>query len=187
MLATRGLRAEHVEVIRMLDVLDVMAERARAGRSPDMSDFREAFEFLTLFLDRCHHTKEEIVLFPAVVRVGIMDDESPVENLIEEHERGRALVVRFGTIADDLAAVPEEAIKEFADVVSEYSTLFRGHIAAEEADCFDPADERLSSVVQEALAEEYERVEREVLGAKRHEQLLSIIDRLEVVYIQTAS
>lgn len=46
-------------------------------------------EFLMVFVDKCHHGKEEDFLFPALEAAGVARDGGPIGVMLHEHERGR--------------------------------------------------------------------------------------------------
>src|ERR1051325_6031105 len=47
-------------------VLEQMAQRADAGKNTDQHDVHALLLFLHYFVDACHQTKEESILFPAL-------------------------------------------------------------------------------------------------------------------------
>lgn len=179
---TDDLRAEHKGVLRMLSILDAMAVRARAGDCPDPADLAESMEFLRVFVDQCHHTKEEQLLFPAMRGEGLTEAEPTIELLLAEHDTGRATAGRLGDAVDAVAAEGRPACPSLLGAIAEYSALLRHHIEVEERDCFDCADRELSPEATGTLEEGYERIEREVVGEGRHEQFHEMLDRLAVKY-----
>jgi len=185
MRATQDLRAEHVGVIRMLDVLEVMAAQARVGKGVDQTDLAQAMEFLRVFVDQCHHAKEEVLLFPAMRAANIASAEAAIERLLAEHETARSYTTRLAALADRVNCDDATAGPDLAEAISDYSALLRGHIVLEESECFDPADATLPQVAQDELEKGYERIERDVIGAGRHKEFHELLERLEVKYIPT--
>jgi hemerythrin-like domain-containing protein len=173
MRATTDLRTEHVAVLRMLDVLHVLGERAAAGcANDDAADIAECIDFLRGFVDRCHHAKEEELLFPAMRGDAQLDpaEEHMIGRLLADHAEAREAVARL------------EA-GEVAPAIERYETIVRPHIMLEENACFDIADRRLPPETQRRLAEGYESVERDVLGAGRHTAYMELLDRLGEKYL----
>jgi len=66
----------------------------------DISHLDQILEFLKVFVDKCHHGKEEKVLFPAMEEAGIPRQGGPISVMFYEHERGRSYVrgLRSGEI-----------------------------------------------------------------------------------------
>ena len=64
--------------------------------------FDDIIEFSKVFMDRCHHTKEEELLFPAMVAAGFPKD-SPLAVMLHEHELGRNHIKAVNEAFPDIA------------------------------------------------------------------------------------
>lgn len=166
----------------MLDILDAMAERLLARESVPAADAEGSIEFLRVFVDQCHHTKEEKLLFPAMRAAGVTAAESTIVALLADHEHGRAAVAGIAGAVGRLALNDDHAGDELAALIYEYTHLLREHISREERSCFDVADRDLPVTVRAELVEGYERIEREVVGEGRHEAFHALLDRLDQGY-----
>jgi hemerythrin-like domain-containing protein len=182
MKATADLRSEHGGVARMLGIMDAMAARAGNGQHVDLDDLEQVVEFLRVFVDKCHHTKEEELLFPAIRAAGMTAVEPTVVFLEADHVRGREYVTLIQAAFRRLAVRDEAASAHLADALTRYTELLREHVLREESDCFTPADRDLPAEVQAELEEGYERIEREVVGGGVHEAFHALLDRLGEMY-----
>jgi len=180
MSATSDLRAEHVGVGRMLGIMDAMRARLETGGRVGADDLVQAVDFLRVFVDACHHSKEEQLLFPAMA--GISSARETIAVLLEDHVRGRELVSAIDDASQRLAMGGADAPAEISRAMQEYATLLHAHIRREENDCFGLADRELPVDVQSGLEHGYDRVEREVVGQGRHEAFHAMLDRLEASY-----
>lgn len=83
----------HEHTILRVAVRAMTAEaNALLADAPIRPEFwRRVVEFLEHFLDRCHHEKEEQILFPALERHGFGRDHGPLVALQQEHLEGRRL------------------------------------------------------------------------------------------------
>lgn len=88
MKATEQLRNEHRGIEVMLDILAKVCGRLQAGGSVDPQHLAEILEFFTVFVDKCHHAKEEDLLFPAMEQAGIPGDTGQMGGLLGEHAGG---------------------------------------------------------------------------------------------------
>ncbi len=183
MKATADLRSEHGGVARMLGIMDVMAARAGRGERVDLDDLQRVIEFLHVFVDKCHHTKEEQLLFPAIRAAGMTAVEPAVRSLLADHIRGREYVARIQAALVRLAERDEAALADLDAAMTDYTELLRAHIHREEGDCFTPADRELPAAVQDELEEGYERIEREVVGGGVHEAFHALLERLGEAYL----
>ena len=182
MSGTADLRSEHVGVGRMLGIMDAMARRARKDTPLDADNLAQTIEFLRVFVDQCHHTKEEELLFPAMRAANMTSAEKTIVSLLADHEQGREDVIQMAAAVHRLAEGDKSASAELADVISGYTRLLHAHIRCEENDCFDAADRELPIAVQDELAVGYERIERDVVGEGVHEGFHALLDRLSRTY-----
>ena len=166
----------------MLDIMDAMAGCARADTPPDASDLAQTIEFLHVFVDQCHHTKEEELLFPAIRAAKMTSTEKTIVTLLADHAQGREAVARITEATQRLAEGDESASAELADAMSGYTRLLHTHIRREEKDCFGAADRELPTAVQDELVVGYERIERDVVGEGVHEGFHALLDRLSQAY-----
>jgi hemerythrin-like domain-containing protein len=144
---TDVLRDEHRVILRALDLLETAAARLAGGEGW----WREIIGWLRAFADRNHHAKEEASLFPAMVKAGVPSEGGPIGVMLEEHERGRALV----------AAMEASEPAARAATARAYVALLREHINKENEVLFPLADAILDEAAQGALQREFEAVEAE--------------------------
>lgn len=167
---TQILNEEHRVILRVLAALERIAEATRAaGRIPARSA-ADALDFLATFADRCHHGKEEELLFPALVKKGLPREVGPVAVMLAEHDEGRALVRAMRAA---LAGEGRPA-EDFARAASEFVELLRAHIAKEDQVLFPMADGMLAEAEQAELLGAFERVEQHDLGEGTHERYLAL-------------
>lgn len=190
MKATAALWEEHKAVLRMLVVLETMVAQMGKGQPPPADDLRKVVQFLEVFVDRCHHGKEEQVLFPALMRFAEDENRQLIERLLDEHREGRdhlaslasAVGIEMGA-EPDVEAFPACRPGEEAEYATNgYVALLRPHITAEQKTLFPWADAILPPEVQEELEAGYTRFEIEVIGAGGHEALADILDDLRRRY-----
>jgi hemerythrin-like domain-containing protein len=70
-------------------------------------------------------------------------------------------------------------IRDRLEAVRGYVTLLRQHIQKEDNILFPMADQVLTAQDQKDLAEAFDRVEREEMGAGEHERYHAMIDEME--------
>jgi hemerythrin-like domain-containing protein len=176
--ATHILRQEHEIILKMLDAADDIASRLEQNTSVARDSLRDVVEFFQVFADRCHHSKEEDFLFPALEAKGLPRNGGPVGVMLFEHELGRATVRRM---ADALAAYesdPGAAGDAWAAASREYSALLRAHIQKENNILFVMAERLLTDAEQDQLSQAFARVETEKIGSGTHERLHGMVDAI---------
>ena len=171
MFATEILRKEHDAILTMLDALDQTSLQLRGGASVQPSTLQGLLEFFQLFADRCHHGKEEDLLFPLLERRGIPRERGPIGVMLSEHDQGRDLIQKMKAAAAEYEKEPHAAGKRWSEAARVYSQLLREHIMKENNILFRMAEQMLTPDEQNSLAVEFEKAEIEKMGAGTHERL----------------
>jgi hemerythrin-like domain-containing protein/uncharacterized protein (DUF2249 family) len=176
---TQVLKEEHTLILQALDALERKIAQVERGAPADPAYFQKAVEFLRTFADKCHHGKEEHLLFKTLVEeVGMPRHGGPVAVMLSEHELGRSLI---RGIADGAAALGKDpaAAKRVIESGRAYIQLLRGHIDKENNILFPMADQFMGPEDQERLSGEFERFEAEETGAGVHEAALKLLAELK--------
>jgi hemerythrin-like domain-containing protein len=184
------LKEEHREVGRMLKAMLAMAAWLESGGKVTDGELAGTLQFLTVFVDQCHHGKEEKFLIPALAATGVPVDSGVVALVFEEHVEGRHHVSEMRKHAAGIAmgdagiSIGDQgaATSGLVDEVRAYSSLLERHITREEGELFPLAEERLDEATQLALADSFEELESDIIGPRTHEAFLEMIEQLEVGY-----
>ena len=137
------------------------------------------------FADRCHHAKEEDVLFPALRQALPSESQAVLRDLTHDHERGRALVGAIESYAKPACAGDARSIAGFETAVAAYARLLEQHIEREDLQLVTLAD-RLPPAVKTQVEEGFERVELAATGKGGHARYEHAIDDLAKRYSRYA-
>lgn len=176
--ATETLRQEHDAILRMLEATEEAARRLAAGRPVEPRVLEGLLEFFQLFADRCHHGKEEGLLFPKLEEKGLPRSMGPIGVMLHEHDQGRALIQRMAQAGGDYKTGREGAAAGWAEAARAYVALLREHIAKENEVLFVMAERMLTAEEQQELSARFETLEREKIGAGTHDRLHALMDQL---------
>jgi hemerythrin-like domain-containing protein len=176
--ATDILRHEHEAVLKMLDASESAARKFDAGGKVPSEVLADLLEFFRVFTDQCHHMKEEELFFPMLERKGIPRDGGPVGVMLHEHEEGRALIREMVIAAEAYHQGEESAPARWSRAARAYAQLLREHIFKENNVLFIMAERVLTSAEQAQLAESFEKLEIEKMGAGTHERLHAKMDQV---------
>jgi hemerythrin-like domain-containing protein len=177
-IVARTLKTEHQAVCRMLNVLDKSVLKLEQGEQVPLNIFDDVLEFLTIFVDGCHHVKEEEVLFPLLTKSGLPAWVRPITGMLGEHQQARELIERFRQALDHLKAGDKTGQAPLIEVSREYATLMRQHMQKENTVLFMLADKLLNASTQQGVYDRFEDIEVNRLGAGTHERLHGVIERL---------
>lgn len=176
--ATDVLRSEHDVILRMLEATEEVARQFSSGATVVPATLDGLLEFFRLFADRCHHGKEEDLLFPLLHEKGMPREMGPIGVMLSEHAQGRELIAQMARAAAAHSQGATQAGAEWARAARGYAALLREHIAKENNILFVMAEQMLTPDEQDRLAEQFERVETDKMGAGTHERLHSLMDKL---------
>jgi hemerythrin-like domain-containing protein len=176
--ATAMLRKDHDAILKMLDATEEVAGQLRDGKQVAPDTLSGLLEFFQLFADRCHHGREEDLLFPLLESKGMARMGGPIGVMLHEHELGRDLVRQMKESAQSYAGGDTAAGARWAAAAMGYVPLLREHIFKENNVLFMMAERMLSDEEQRTLAIEFEKAEVEKMGAGTHERLHKLMDTL---------
>ncbi len=176
--ASTDLRKEHEGILLGLDILEQMIKTTDGRLKADFEEINDMLGFLKLFADKCHHGKEENLLFPVMEEAGIPNRNGPIGELLLEHEEGRRYISQM---TDAVSGTFNE--QAFASAAAEYILLLRSHIQKENNDLFNLSDEKIPQEKQTELLEAFEKFEEEVMGEGTHEKLHELLHKFKHKYL----
>ncbi|MDP2914400.1 MAG: hemerythrin domain-containing protein [Candidatus Aminicenantes bacterium] len=180
---TDELKNEHEAIRTMLAIMSEVCDKLDTGRAIEPGHLDEIVEFVQVFADKCHHAKEEGLLFPAMVEAGIPKEGGPIGVMLTEHDLGRAFIRNVKKATPDYKSGDKKAAKAISENARGYAALLDRHIDKEDNILYPMADAHLTASKQAELLKAFERVEREVVGAGKHEQFHAMLQRLQKIYL----
>jgi len=185
--ATKELTAEHEGVRTALAILDGICRELRdTGKFADTDHVKELLEFFTVFVDKCHHGKEEDLLFPAMENLGASRVEAPIGAMLTEHQRGREFVAGMKQALAEYHKGAASAGEEFMENAKGYMELLDHHIEKENTVLFPIASREFSESEHERMKQGFDRIETERVGEGRHEEFHKMLETLQARYVKSA-
>lgn len=176
--ATNILRKEHDAILHMLDAALQSARQLERSQPVEPTLLNGLLEFFQLFADKCHHGKEEELLFPLLEKKGMPRAGGPVGVMLHEHELGRSLIAEMKAAAEVYSAGDIAGGPRWALAARKYADLLSHHIHKENEVLFVMAERMLSDAEQRELAEAFEKLEEEKMGAATHQRLHAQMEKL---------
>jgi hemerythrin-like domain-containing protein len=153
MKATDTLKSEHRVIEKVLLALENVARKTSEPFPEDV--FTGALTFLRQYADARHHGKEEKRLFPLLQQRGLPTQGGPVACMLNEHDLGRALLLRVEKALPSAAQGDSAARREVEEAYLGFVSLLRDHIKKEDQILFNMADNVLTPEDQKALEVEF--------------------------------
>jgi len=158
MTPTEILSGEHRLIVAVLDCLEEAAERLDDGDAVSPEFFLDAADFVAGFADKCHHGKEEDILFVAMTARDMPRDSGPVAVMLREHDAGRQYTAAFRSAAEQMKAGDASAAADVVLNVFDYVNLLREHIIKEDKVLFPMAEQIIPADTMQQVSEDFQRV-----------------------------
>jgi hemerythrin-like domain-containing protein len=167
---------EHRLIERMISVIGKEEKKIEQGGSPDLVFIDTAVDFLRTYADRCHHGKEEDLLFAKLASKSMSPPmRQAMERLKEEHSIARSLVSQVASLASQHRAGDPAAAKGIARAFAELSRLYPDHIAREDKEFFPTAMTYLDAGEREEMLRDFEDFDRKLI----HEKYKAVVEGVE--------
>lgn len=157
------LMHEHRLIERMVALIQKQAKQLREGADPDSKFIADAVEFFRVYADRCHHGKEEDLLF-----VELRNKELPAElsaitdELIQEHKQGRAMVK--GLHDANRAYIASGTVsQEMVHLLEKLAAFYPEHIEKEDKHFFFPVMEYFSREEMDRMLADFYEFDRKLI------------------------
>lgn len=169
---TEVLKHEHQVILLVQGGISRLTERVlkvETASANDMEQFRKAVDVFENFVARCHHTKEEKVLFPLLAERGIRVEDGPIGQLLAEHREGRERVARFAVSLGAAARGDRAAFERMLENVRAYVAMLGLHIGKEDEILFPMAEQVMSAEDVRCILRGFDKIESEEMGEGVHE------------------
>lgn len=170
MTPTEILKHEHQVILLVLGAAEREAGSIRSTGTMHADRVEQMLDFFPNFADRCHHAKEEKLLFVRMGERGVPIQGGPVGVMLAEHDQGRAFVRAAREAFPQAQQGHAQAIAAVGDNLSGYVRLLQAHIYKENNVLFPMADQLFSPQDQEELAAAFDKVEAEEIGEGVHDK-----------------
>lgn len=170
MTPTETLKHEHQVILLVLDAAEREALRIQTTGQVRRDRAQDMIEFFRNFADRCHHAKEEKLLFVKMEERGMPVQGGPIGVMLQEHAEGRRLVRATAEALPQAQEGQARALEAVSDGLSAFVRLLRAHINKEDNILYPMADQILTALDQLELAAAFDKVEAEEMGEGVHEK-----------------
>lgn len=177
------LKSEHAGILLMLDVLEKMSEKIVAGKSVPADHLKQVIDFFQVFADKCHHGKEERLLFGEMEAAGVPKEGGPLSVMLSEHGRGRQFIGEMKNLLNSYEKGEPGALVVFTTPALQYVSLLRSHIWKENNVLFPMAEKVVPAAKLEMIGEQFDRFEKEVMGQGTHEAFHEMIEEFSKIYL----
>jgi hemerythrin-like domain-containing protein len=170
------LMIEHRLIIRMISLIDKEVTRIEQNKKLNQPFIETAVDFLRTYADRTHHGKEEEILFRDLAKKEISEsDRSIMDQLIRDHEFGRATTAELVNSAEAFQKGYQAALPLVTQSLRKFVKFYPLHVEKEDKLFFPSAMKYLSASEQQSMLGEFEEFDRKMI----HLKYKSVVESLE--------
>jgi hemerythrin-like domain-containing protein len=149
------LMIEHRLIERMIKVMSRELKRIEGERVVDPVFVDTSVDFIRNYADRCHHGKEEDILFRDLKDKSLAEaHRRTMEELIEEHKWGREKTAKLVAANQRYATGEQEALSDIISAIKSLIAFYPKHIEKEDKHFFIPVMDYFSTEEKDAMLRE---------------------------------
>ena len=167
---TETLMHEHQIILLAIGAAEREASHMEATGQMHEDRVEQMLDLFPNFADRCHHAKEEKLLFVRMGERGMPAQGGPIAVMLQEHEMGRGFLRAAREAAPGGKSGDAGAIAQVVGALGGYARLLRAHIDKEDHILFPMADRLFSPEDQRELEVAFDQVEAEEIGLGVHDR-----------------
>jgi len=135
-----------------------------------------AVDFIRVYADRCHHGKEEGILFAELAQKELSPEHRRLmEELVADHVQGRELTGKLVRAKENYLLNYDGALEDFLQQLSSLVEFYPRHIEKEDQHFFFPCLEYLSPAEQEEMLRKMYEFDQKLI----HEKYTQVVERIE--------
>ena len=168
------LMIEHRLIERMVDLLQEEIGAISETKVIDMGFIEGAADFFTMYADRCHHGKEEDILFSDLAKKDLAPKHKEImDELIQDHIFGRETVGNLLHATERYKVGDSDALDDIMDALKKLVKLYPLHIEKEDRHFFMPSMGYFSQEEKEAMLQECWEFDKKLI----HEKYRQVVER----------
>lgn len=176
MMLVEPLMLEHRLIERMIRIMNKGLARIKQEKKVDLVFVDTVVDFIRTYADRCHHGKEEDILFRDLSKKPLsLEHKKMMGTLIKEHVLGRNNVKKLITARDDYARGNGGALDDIISNMEILAKFYPKHIEKEDKHFFIPCMDYFMEEERNNMLQEFWGFDKRLI----HEKYKSIVERYE--------
>jgi hemerythrin-like domain-containing protein len=174
MMPIAPLMIEHRLIERMIDVMKEKLVFIEKEKKANPEWIETAVDFIRTYADRCHHGKEEDILFRDLGGKKLTEEHKRMmEELVEEHRWGRKVTARLVEANTRYVQGNKEALSPIMDCIKSLVEFYPRHIEKEDKHFFIPCMDYFTEAEKEAMLKEEWEFDRSLIHEKYRNIVIS--------------
>jgi hemerythrin-like domain-containing protein len=167
MMPVGPLMIEHRLIERMVKLMAEELPRMEEKRGVNIGFLSEAIDFIRTYADRCHHGKEEDILFRDLAAKPLSVEHKRIMNeLVDEHISARKIVSRLADAKERYARTQKDGFQEIKTCLTELVEFYPAHIEKEDKHFFLPIMNYFTREEKDAMLQEFWAFDKNLIHEK---------------------
>jgi hemerythrin-like domain-containing protein len=169
---------EHRTIERMILPMKKELSKMSDTKEVDSTFIDLAVDFIRNYADRCHHGKEEGILFRELGKKRLSNEHVVMmKELVREHVHARLTTRNLEKAKESYIGGNPESLKDVLKLLNDLSEFYPKHIAKEDERFFYPCMKYFALQEQEAMLQEFWDFDRKLI----HEKYSKVLDEMEKI------
>ena len=158
---------EHRLIERMVNVINKKLVQINKQETLNFKFVDVVVDFFKTYADKCHHGKEEDILFKKLKTKNLMQEhQKTINELINEHTYARKVVTKLKKANQLYANRNGDALDEIKSLLEEIVAIYPKHIEKEDKHFFYPSMEYFSKNEKDAMLDDFLNFDRKMIHEK---------------------
>jgi hemerythrin-like domain-containing protein len=176
MLPIGPLMIEHRLIERMIALMEKELQKIKKNKAVDTGFIDTAVDFLRSYADRCHHGKEEDILFSDLLKKQISSEHKKIlDELMKEHALARDSVKKLSEANQKYAKGDKSALTEIVSNMEFLVSCYPNHIEKEDKHFFIPCMDYFGHQEKDYMLAEEREFDRKLF----QDRYVKIVESLE--------
>lgn len=168
---------EHRLIERMIILVSKESNRISETNNIDPAFIDVIRDFFRTYVDRCHHGKEEMILFRDLLKKQLSSEHKKlIDELIEEHVYARKIMDNIDNAKNHYFQDEEKASEDLSTFLKELTELYPDHIRKEDKQFFYPCMDYFTRQEQDNMLQEFWDFDKKIIHEK-YEQIVETVER----------
>jgi hemerythrin-like domain-containing protein len=170
------LMKEHRLIERMIRVMNTKLENIKKENKANPLFIDTTVDFIRTYADRCHHGKEEDILFRDLAKKSISAEHKRImDELIKEHVMGRNNVKKLIEAKDRYAQKDKRALSDMLSHMETLVKFYPKHIEKEDKHFFIPCMDYFTEQERDVMLNEMWEFDKNMI----HDKYTKIVENYE--------
>jgi len=173
------LMAEHRIIEQMAALIKIEINKIEKEKSVDPHFINATVGFLRTYADRCHHGKEEDILFEALKKKKISKQHfETLQQLLEEHTIARETVKALINAKDSYVNGNKSALSDIKDNLSKLAELYPTHIELEDKHFFIEVMQYFNEKEQNKMVKDFWEFDRKMIHSEYKDKVVKLKEEI---------